>query len=51
MLILAGIMFIGYLGKSYLFSYLGENVTLKIRTMLYKAILEKNIGWFDLQEN
>lgn len=51
MLVLTCIMFIGYLGKSYLFSYLGENVTLQVRQLLYKAILEKNIGWFDEQEN
>lgn len=50
-LIMAGAMFIGYVGKSYLFSYLGENVTLKVRQLLYESILEKNIGWFDFQEN
>lgn len=46
-IIIAGITFFGYVGKSYCFSYLGENVTLKIRQLLYMAILEKNIGWFD----
>lgn len=50
-LIMAGVMFVGYIGKSYLFSYLGENVTLKVRQLLYESILEKHIGWFDLQEN
>lgn len=50
-LIMAGAMFIGYVGKSYLFSYLGENVTLKVRQLLYESILEKNIGWFDFQDN
>lgn len=48
---MAGVMFFGYIGKSYLFSYLGENVTLKVRQLLYESILEKHIGWFDLQEN
>lgn len=50
-LIMCAVMFFGYLGKSYLFSYLGENVTLKVRKLLYESILEKNIGWFDFQEN
>lgn len=40
-----------YVIKSYLFTVLGENVTIQIRELLYKSILEKNIGWFDLQEN
>lgn len=48
---MAGVMFVGYLGKSFVFSYLGENVTFKIRQILYMSILEKHIGWFDLQEN
>jgi len=37
--------------KSYLFTILGENVTIQVRELLYKSILEKNIGWFDEQEN
>jgi len=40
-------MFVGYMGKSYIFGYLGENVTMKIRQILYKSILEKHIGFFD----
>lgn len=36
---MALVIFFGYLGKSYIFSYLGENVTLKIRELLYEAIL------------
>jgi ATP-binding cassette subfamily B (MDR/TAP) protein 1 len=50
-LIMAGVMFVGYLGKSFIFSYLGENVTFRIRQVLYMSILEKHIGWFDQQEN
>jgi ABC-type multidrug transport system fused ATPase/permease subunit len=34
-----------------LFSSLGEKVTIEIRMLLYKKILSKNIGWFDLREN
>lgn len=48
---MAGVMWVGYLGKSYIFSYLGENVTLKIRQLLYFSILQKHIGWFDEQDN
>ena len=33
------------------FGTLGENVTLKVRKLLYSSILEKNIGWFDTKEN
>ena len=51
--------YVGYLGlmcaatlvvsfiSKFAFSYLGENVTLRIRFDLYKSILRKNIGWFD----
>lgn len=46
-LIIGAIVFFGYLGKIYLFSYLGEKVTLKIRQLLYYSILQKNIGFFD----
>ena len=48
MVSLGGLTFVTYMLKSYLFMVLGENVTIKVREVLYKAILEKNIGWFDL---
>jgi ATP-binding cassette subfamily B (MDR/TAP) protein 1 len=51
MTVLGGACFVSYMLKSYLFSVLGENVTLQVRRLLYKSILEKNIGWFDEQEN
>ena len=51
MTILAGVTFVSYMLKSYLFTVLGENVTIQVRELLYKSILEKNIGWFDEQEN
>lgn len=38
-LIIALVVFIGYIGKIYFFSYLGEKVTLKIRQLLYYSIL------------
>jgi hypothetical protein len=50
-LIIGGITFIGYLGKIYLFSFLGEKVTIKVRRLLYFSILQKNIGFFDFQDN
>jgi len=40
-------MFVGIVGKSFIFGYLGENVTMKIRVLLYKSILSKHIGFFD----
>lgn len=48
---MSGVLFVGYTGKSYIFAYLGENVTLKIRQLIYESILQKNIGWFDEQDN
>jgi hypothetical protein len=33
------------------FGFLSNNVTLKIRTILYNRILEKDIGFFDYREN
>lgn len=33
------------------FGFLGNNVTIKIRTILYDQILQKDIGFFDLREN
>ena len=34
-----------------MFGTLGNNVTGKVRTMLYQGILQKNIGWFDNRDN
>lgn len=33
------------------FGFIGQNVTLKIRRVLYMTILEKDIGFFDFREN
>lgn len=46
-LIMAGVLWVGYMGKDYIFSFLGQNVTMKIRQLIYDSILQKNIGWFD----
>ena len=47
MTILGGVTFFAYIIKSYAFTVLGENVTIKIRELLYKSILEQSVGWFD----
>jgi len=49
--IIAGINFISAIIAKNSYGNLGENVTLKIRQILYGSILRKNIGWFDLREN
>jgi ABC-type multidrug transport system fused ATPase/permease subunit len=46
--IMAGI---GSYTQRYSFGTLGNNVTQKIRTILYANILQKNIGWFDDRDN
>lgn len=33
------------------FGYIGENITLKVRSLLYRSILKKNGSWFDDKEN
>lgn len=33
------------------FGFLGNNVTIKIREILYQSIMEKDIGFFDMREN
>jgi ATP-binding cassette subfamily B (MDR/TAP) protein 1 len=38
------------IGKS-LFGVVGENLTKSVRVELYKSLIIKNIGWFDLKEN
>ncbi|CDW88003.1 abc transporter family protein [Stylonychia lemnae] len=40
----------GLIGK-FSFGLIGENVTLRIRQLLYSRILQKSIGWFDEKEN
>jgi ATP-binding cassette, subfamily B (MDR/TAP), member 1 len=48
---LGGFAFIvTYIYKS-LFGYLGENMTLAMRKKLFKSIIHKHVGWFDLKEN
>lgn len=39
-----------FIGRYY-FARLSNNVTIKIRAVLYESILRKNIGWFDQKEN
>jgi len=49
--LMAVICFVGFSGRSAAFGFIGQNVTLKIRNVLYEAILTKDIGFFDKREN
>jgi len=51
MVIIAVVCSIGYFIAKYSFGTLGNNVTLKIRQILYAHILEMNIGFFDDRDN
>mmetsp|Transcript_35555 Transcript_35555/g.34584 ORF Transcript_35555/g.34584 Transcript_35555/m.34584 type:complete len:89 (+) Transcript_35555:332-598(+) len=31
----------------YIFTYLGESLTMRVRTMLFESILYKHLSWFD----
>lgn len=51
MLICSLVSFIAMsVGKS-LFGVVGENLTKGVRQELYKSLVTKNVGWFDLKEN
>ena len=45
-----GMMISGFLNK-FSFGVVGENVTLRVRKLLYSRIIEKPLGWFDKKEN
>lgn len=52
--ILIGLAFLNFTGlfvRTYCLSSLGENVTEKLRILLYESILQKNMGWFDDRGN
>jgi ATP-binding cassette subfamily B (MDR/TAP) protein 1 len=51
MAIVAVICFFGMYGRKVGFNNIGARVTYKIRQIVYKSILKKHIGWFDLREN
>lgn len=51
MLIIAVVCFISMGGTKKCFGTLGNNVTLEVRKLLYRKILQKNIGFFDHPEN
>ena len=52
LIFIAGIVsfFIVFLGK-FSFGVVGENITLKMRHLLYTAIVKKHLGWFDIRDN
>ena len=37
--------------KGAAFGFIGENITLKIRKVLYNKLLEKEIGFYDFRQN
>jgi ATP-binding cassette subfamily B (MDR/TAP) protein 1 len=49
--VVAQICLVGITARSSCFGIIGQNVTLKIRALLYNAILMKDIGFFDFREN
>lgn len=52
--ILIGLAFLNFTGlfvRTYCLSSLGENVTEKLRILLYESVLQKNMGWFDDRSN
>jgi len=51
MFILSISSFITGFTQKFLFGVIGENITYAIREKLYGALLQKNIGWFDLRDN
>ncbi|KAG6423957.1 hypothetical protein SASPL_114365 [Salvia splendens] len=42
---------VAYLIQHYFFSIMGENLTTRVRRMMFAAILRNEVGWFDEQEN
>jgi hypothetical protein len=48
---MAAVSFVGITLRGTAFGFLGQNVTLKIRDLLYVNILMKDIGFFDFREN
>jgi ABC-type multidrug transport system fused ATPase/permease subunit len=51
MLILGGITLVSFTFTKKVFGTLGNNVTLRVRKVLYGKILEKHIGFFDHPQN
>lgn len=51
MFILSAGAFLLVSSQIFSFGILGENLTLLIRTDLYKSIIKKHIGWFDHPDN
>jgi hypothetical protein len=51
MLVVAVICFFSFGITKKCFGTLGNNVTFEVRKLLYRKILEKNIGFFDFPEN
>ncbi|KAH7415620.1 hypothetical protein KP509_14G054100 [Ceratopteris richardii] len=47
-----GIITVGiYLLQHYFFGVVGENLTARVRELMFKAMLRNEVGWFDQDEN
>ncbi|MFS7948140.1 putative ABC-type xenobiotic transporter [Helianthus anomalus] len=42
---------VAYLIQHYFFSIMGENLTTRVRRMMFSAILRNEVGWFDEEEH
>ena len=51
MFFIAVIAFFLYTASQYMFKKLGENITLNLRRALYKGLLHKDAGFFDVRDN
>lgn len=40
-----------YVVQHYYFGIVGENLTARVREMMFQAIIRNEVGWFDLDEN
>lgn len=49
--VVAHVCLIGMTVRGAAFGFIGQNVTLKIRHVLYLTILQKDIGFFDFRDN
>ncbi|KAL8262245.1 hypothetical protein R6Q59_026294 [Mikania micrantha] len=49
--ILGGVSFLAYPGRSYLFSIAGARLIRRIRSLCFKKVISMEVGWFDKPEN
>ncbi|TGZ59833.1 hypothetical protein CRM22_008840 [Opisthorchis felineus] len=51
MALIGFISFFAGIGQGYFFGVSGERLTVRLRSLYFKSILEQEMGWFDLPEN